>query len=107
MVEVLKYKFIQKIADLPFVEEIWLFGSRARGDNVSRSDIDLAIVCPEATQDDWRKVMDIVEEADTLLKIDCVRVEGLDKTSNFLQNILDSKKILYTVGTNGKKSIQR
>ena len=107
MEEVLKYKFIQKIADLPFVEEIWLFGSRARGDNASRSDIDLAILCPAATQDDWHEVMNIVEEADTLLKIDCVRVEGLDKTSNFLQNILDSKKILYTVGTNGKKSFQR
>ena len=69
------YKFTENIKSLPFVEEIYLFGSRARGDNRSRSDIDLAISCPKATDDEWQKVRDIVENADTLLEIDCVRLE--------------------------------
>lgn len=39
------YHFLQQIADLPFVDAIYLFGSRARGDHRERSDIDLAILC--------------------------------------------------------------
>lgn len=37
------------------VEEVWLFGSRARSDNQDRADIDLAIVCHNATTKDWLK----------------------------------------------------
>ncbi|RZI47754.1 nucleotidyltransferase domain-containing protein [Rickettsiales endosymbiont of Peranema trichophorum] len=71
----LDYQFITQLKNLPFVDEMWLFGSRARGDHQDRSDIDIAIVCPEATRDDWLKVTDIVENADTLLKIDCLRFD--------------------------------
>ena len=59
------------------MEAIYLFGSRARGDAHERSDIDLAIVCPSADIKDWLQVIDIVDEADTLLKIDCVRLDRL------------------------------
>ena len=38
------YRFIRQLTELDFIEQIWLFGSRARGDNQERSDIDLAIV---------------------------------------------------------------
>lgn len=65
------YKFFQKLEALPFVEKIWLYGSRARNDARDRSDIDLAIECPHATFWDWQKALDIIEDADTLLKIDC------------------------------------
>ena len=40
-----RYDFIKKLKALPFVERIILFGSRARGDNLPRADIDLAIDC--------------------------------------------------------------
>lgn len=62
------YKFINKLKALKFVEEILLFGSRARGDNSDRSDIDIVIVCPNATDSDWFEVLQIIENADTLLK---------------------------------------
>ena len=81
-----KYKFIQKIKQLPFVEKIILFGSRARKTNQSRSDIDLAIICPQATQKQWHDILEIVEEADTLLVIDCVRLDTADY--DFKQRIL-------------------
>jgi predicted nucleotidyltransferase len=72
------YKFISFLKNLPFVEKIILFGSRARGSNQSRSDIDLAIVCPNATSSQWHQILDIVEQADTLLEIDCLQFEKLD-----------------------------
>ena len=87
------YLFIEKLNGLPFIESIWLYGSRARGDFQERSDIDLAIVCPKATDEDWQRVLSIIEDADTLLKIDCVR---FDTVGGLLrEEILRHKKVLY------------
>ena len=56
-----------------------MFGSRARGDNEDKSDIDLAIVCKENTTDfDWNKIIDIIENRDTLLMVDFVRFDKLN-----------------------------
>ena len=52
-----QYGFIEKLKELPFVDAIWLYGSRARGDFQDRSDIDLAIVCPKASDEDWQRVL--------------------------------------------------
>ena len=89
-----KYNFIEKIKNLNFVKEVWLFGSRARGDNEDKSDIDLAIVCKENTTDfDWNKIIDIIENRDTLLMVDFVRFDKLNN-SKFKDNILRDKKVL-------------
>ncbi|MCC8368594.1 MAG: nucleotidyltransferase domain-containing protein [Rickettsia endosymbiont of Oxypoda opaca] len=93
--DIKSYLFIEKLKSLPFVKEIWLFGSRARGDNKKRSDIDLAIICPNITDQEWLKVVDIIENADTLLKIDCVRFESPKISTELYENILKNKKILY------------
>ncbi|CAL7961936.1 conserved hypothetical protein [Alphaproteobacteria bacterium] len=76
----IQYQFIKNIAKLPFVKSIILFGSRARGDNEERSDIDLAVDCYGCSHKDWLKVLDLVEKADTLLNIDCVRFDTLQDT---------------------------
>jgi predicted nucleotidyltransferase len=78
-----------------FVEKIILFGSRARGDNAEKSDIDLAILCPKASQDQWQDVLNIIENADTLLKIDCVRLDELVDGSELKQNINKDGVVLY------------
>ena len=89
-----QYKFIEQIKALPFVEELWLFGSRARGDNKEKSDIDLAVVCKENTKNsDWLDVCDIIDDADTLLSIDFVRFDTL-KESEFKNRILKEKVVL-------------
>jgi uncharacterized protein len=66
-----KYKFIQKLKNLTFVEKVILFGSRARGTQQS-------IVCPTATKAQWHEILEIIENADTLLMIDCVRLDTID-----------------------------
>ncbi|MBP9725953.1 MAG: nucleotidyltransferase domain-containing protein [Gammaproteobacteria bacterium] len=95
MENILKYSFWQRLQQLPFVEKIVLYGSRARQDNQERSDIDIAISCPKATKIDWQKVLNIIENADTLLKIDCVRLDTLSKTNPLLISIQQDGKILY------------
>lgn len=91
----LGYQFIEKLKKLPFIDEIWLFGSRARGDDRKKSDIDLAIVCHNSTDNDWIKVMDIVENSDTLLKIDCIKFDQNIISEELCNNILKDKMVIY------------
>lgn len=93
--EVINYDFIKKLESFSFIEEIWLFGSRARSDYQDRSDIDLAILCPKATESDWHSIMKVIENADTLLKIDCVRFDTLTDSDKIKDNILKFKKVIY------------
>jgi predicted nucleotidyltransferase len=94
--EILKYKFFDELKKLSFIDRIMIYGSRARGDNDPRSDLDLAIECPDASEKDWLKVKDIIENADTLLKIDCVRLDDLSETNKLRINILKDAKLIYT-----------
>ena len=52
-----------------------LFGSRARGDAGPRADVDLAVDAPGLAPREWLRLADMVDEADTLLKIDLVRLD--------------------------------
>lgn len=95
MTNKLDYKFIAKLKTLSFIDEIWLFGSRARGDNQDRSDIDIAILCPYASDSDWSQVTEIIENADSLIKIDCIRFDEKNLSAEFYNNILNDKKVIY------------
>lgn len=90
----LKYNFIQKISSQQFVDAIYLFGSRAQNYAQPRSDIDLCIVCPKASEKEWQKILDIVEDADTLLQIDCLRYDKI-KDPQLLRNIDQNHKVLF------------
>jgi predicted nucleotidyltransferase len=93
-VNIAGYGFWQKLAGLPFVKAVYLFGSRARGDARPKSDIDLAVNCPEASLQQWQEVLDIVEDADTLLAIDVIRYDHLGD-SVFRHKIDQSKVVVY------------
>jgi predicted nucleotidyltransferase len=100
MSKTLDYQFIARLQELPFIDEIWLFGSRARGDHRQKSDIDLAILCNEATDKDWLSVMEIIEDSDTLLKIDCIRFDQNTISKDLYDNILQDKKVIYVKNRN-------
>lgn len=81
------------IGSIHEVERILLYGSRARGGAASRSDYDLAIDAPDLSEEDWDKIYWMVEDAETLYKIDCV---WLQKSSHALRhNILRDAKVLF------------
>ena len=89
------FEFFAHLKQFAFVDEIWLYGSRARGDASERSDIDLAIVCPKATEDQWHLIQDVIADADTLLKIDYVRFDALEQNNELRKNILKDKQVLF------------
>lgn len=74
--------FFQQLTQLAYIEKIILFGSRARNDAQPRSDIDLALVCPTASENDWLIILGIIENADTLLKIDAIRFDMLSEKTH-------------------------
>ena len=83
-----------RLARHPAVERVWLFGSRARGDNFERSDIDLAIEAPAMSHDDWLRIkLDFADEAPTLLLIDLVRLEEAPEILR--EQILEEGIVVY------------
>ena len=89
----LKQKVIQEIVQLAqknHVEQVILFGSRARGDFKERSDIDLAFRGGCSSH----FILDVDEATSTLLEFDIV---DLDKPvrSELLQSIQNEGVLLY------------
>lgn len=87
------YQNISVIAKRLGAEKIVLFGSRARGDNRERSDIDLAVYgLPESSQSQFRAEID---ELPTLLDFDIVFVSPQTDPA-LLKNIEKDGKILMS-----------
>jgi predicted nucleotidyltransferase len=61
------YRFFHEITALPFVDAVYLFGSRARGEADDWSDIDLAIACPNATAQQWQDLRAMLARVEEIL----------------------------------------
>ncbi len=85
--------FLRDIAALPYVERILLFGSRTTQDYMEGADLDIAVDCPDASDEEWHHITDIAERAYTLLSIDCVRLDTL-KDGFFKEQILQHSKVI-------------
>ena len=65
----------EQLAEMPEIERVILYGSRARADYDPRSDIDIAVECPDASHDIWRNIREKIENTRTLLFIDLIRLD--------------------------------
>lgn len=90
-----RYRFIEQLKALPYMEAIYLYGSRARNTHRLRSDIDLALVCPSAGSLAWQQVLAIIEDADTLLAIDCLRLDQEPPASPLRQAVERDCQVIY------------
>lgn len=84
---------IKKIAKGYYIEKIILFGSRARGDNKTTSDIDIAVYPMQQFQKEGHFVSDI-EDLETLLKIDIVFIDTNTDT-RLIENIDKEGVLIY------------
>jgi len=93
--DIAHYKFWHELIQLPFIEQIYLYGSRARGTHEPRSDIDLAFKCSKLAEHDWTKLFLILDQADTLLKIDYVNLSALKPENPLTNNIIKEGILIY------------
>lgn len=77
-------------------EKIILFGSRATGDYKERSDIDIAVVDPDVTDRQMRKIRDAIDEIRTLHRIDIVWLNMVSE--EFRDEIISTGKVIYEGG---------
>jgi predicted nucleotidyltransferase len=83
----------ERLLTLPDVAQAIAFGSRAQGDADERSDLDLALSCPGITGGRWLEIVEAVEEAKTLVRLDLVWLEEAPATLK--EEILRTGKVLY------------
>lgn len=86
-------KEIVRICERFSVEQVYLYGSRAKGTNRERSDIDVAV----AGVEDFAGLAEAVEELDTLYKIDLLNLDTCGNRSLLEDVALYGKKIFETV----------
>lgn len=83
-------KSIQNLAQEYGIQKVILFGSRARGDNRERSDIDIAV----QGGDTFRFALDVEDKVPTLLFFDVVNLDEAVQPE-LLESIQKEGKILY------------
>ena len=89
------YALIAALGEKYHAEKILLFGSRARGDNRERSDIDLAIYgMPEENR---ARFWSDIDDLPTLLKFDLVHVTS-STDAELVKNIEKDGVVLYEKG---------
>ena len=80
---------IETFAKECFLDRVILFGSRARGTNRERSDIDLAV-----SGGNQSRFEELLEEADTLLSFDVINMDGV-ASRKLKDNIQREGVLLY------------
>jgi uncharacterized protein len=86
-------RLVAEIAAEPAVDRVVLFGSRAKGTDRPRSDVDLAVEAPGASVRTWSRLLELAEEAETLLAIDLIRLDTAN--AEFRNEILREGVTLY------------
>ena len=85
---------IRTVVERSNPSEVVLFGSRARGDNRSNSDFDVALRGRSCSESDWNSlVVDLADQAGTLFSMDLVEVEKIGP--DYRLNIDKEGKLLY------------
>ncbi len=91
-------KITKDLSEIPDLKLVVLYGSYARGENTSRSDIDLFILTTKIkTQEEIQnKVIELESEVDRNIQPTIRTISELQKTdSGLLQNIFKEGKVLY------------
>ncbi len=86
-------KVVNLLRSMPEVERVIIFGSRARGDADPRADIDIAVDAPCLHLSQWLEIEEIIDETDTLLSFDLVRLD--EASENLRSRIAEEGIIVY------------
>ena len=68
----------QLFSRFPEIREVWIYGSRARGDFEPASDIDLAVVAPDMSERRFAELCWLLEELPVLYHVDILHWDSLN-----------------------------
>ena len=92
-------KIVRRIVEHYRPEKVILFGSRARGEADSKSDIDLAVIAETKKRfvERLRESVDVVPEGDVDILIYTPReaAEMIEKKNRFMERIISEGKVVY------------
>ncbi len=77
------------------VEQVWLYGSRARGDYTPGSDIDLVVIAPKMTSTHFAQLFDAIEALPIAFKTDVVHWDSLSN-ADLKQNIIADHRVFWS-----------
>jgi predicted nucleotidyltransferase len=86
------------------IQEVRIFGSRARGDYRKYSDIDLAIFGAEIQSETIGKIRQALDDLDTIYEFDLIHFET-QTNEKFKRNILKEGLLLLDLNESYKKSL--
>ena len=76
------------------LEKVWLFGSRARGDQRDKSDVDLAFKFDQSKMKNWTVFfVDFEDNIESLLTFDLVNIDAVE--DQFRDKIMQAGILLY------------
>ncbi|OGW60211.1 MAG: hypothetical protein A2V83_02365 [Nitrospirae bacterium RBG_16_64_22] len=95
---------VERLREKIRVQEVILFGSRARGEGDEWSDLDLAVISPDFARMSHRRVMDLLVDValavDSSVEIRPYTPQDLKEArpTNFLGHIVAEGKVVYKDG---------
>lgn len=94
----LKDSYLQELEEIfrsiPNIEEVLIYGSRARGDNSPVSDVDIVVCGPNVGEKDMAILGDKLYESNIPYFFDVCRRETL-RSEKFIENVERDAQILY------------
>lgn len=76
------------------LRQVWIFGSRARGDWRSRSDVDLAVDAPDWTAQEFSRFEDAIKQLPMVYRVDAVLWQSI-MTEQFRAHIERDHKVFW------------
>lgn len=81
--------------NFPEIEQVLIFGSRAKNSFRDASDIDLAVFAPAMTHHDFAQVWAALDDLPLVFKLDCLHFDLLEN-STLKKKILEEGKRIYS-----------
>ncbi|MBI3817324.1 MAG: nucleotidyltransferase domain-containing protein [Planctomycetes bacterium] len=88
-------KLRQIFSRFPWVSEVRVFGSRAKGNARRASDVDLCVSAPGVRPTVWSELIEALDEAPIIYELEVLRMDQLSQ-GDFLYKILREGVVIYT-----------
>lgn len=88
-------EIVSTLAALPFINRIWLFGTRSTGRSSAAGTVNIAIDCPNADASEWHQVETIFKRYTSAAAFNYVRWDKLENCAPLRQKICSERALVH------------